>query len=322
MVTGIGTKTFGRFGRSVVRTAPALLIVTWAIGAVSTAWPQQPQSQQQVTQQLSNPVGDLWMIVNQFNISNIKGVPGDYHINTWNLQPVLPVHLTKRWNLINRPLLPFLYNSPAVMSSAQAVSFSLDSRAIVSGHPLSPLQLTEQSGMGDIGFVSLLSPSRPPPLGRGQLLWGLGPTFLFPTASQPTFGFDKWQAGPSAVLAYLDEKWVLGTFVQQFWSFAGNPNRPQTNFAWIQYFVGYQFAPGWQVSLGTPIISVDWRRKTVSLPVGIGLSYTSFIGKLPVQLGGEYQKTVVHPDNAPYQGDIFRFYVVPVIPPLFGGKPK
>ncbi len=310
MIRAIGTKA-----------VDALLILTWAIGAASIARPQQPPSQEQVTQQLNNPVGDLWLIVNQFNMSNIKGVPGDYHIYTWNVQPVLPVHLTKRWNLINRPLLPFLFSSPAVIRSAQA-PFSLDSRAIVSAYQRDSYQLTDASGMGDIGFVSLLSPSKPPRLGRGQLLWGLGPTFLFPTASQLTFGFGKWQAGPSAVLAYLDEKWVLGTFVQQFWSIAGNPNRPHTNFASIQYFVGYQFAPGWQVNLGTPIISVDWRRKTVSFPVGIGLSYTSFLGKLPVEFGGEYQKTVVHPDNAPYQGDIFRLYVVPVIPPLFGGKPK
>lgn len=262
------------------------------------------RSQEELTQELSNPVGDLWLIVNEFNTSDIKNVPGDEHIYNWNLQPVLPVHLNKNWNLINRPYVPFLYDSPTL--SEKPLLF--------------PIQLIDDSGIGDVGVVSLLSPRKPPPLGRGKLIWALGPTFLFPTASKSTFGYGKWQAGPVGALAYLDKKWVLGVFLQQWWSFAGDANRKDTNFAWVQYFAAYQFAPGWQVTAGSPIITVDWRRHDVSFPIGAGMSYTSFLGKLPVEFGFEFQKTVVHPDAAPYQGNLFRMNIVPVLPVLFGSK--
>lgn len=261
-------------------------------------------SQEELTQQLSNPVGDLWLIVNEFNISDVKNVPGNEHIYNWNLQPVLPLHISEKWNLINRPYVPFFFGSPTL-----------------GNRPLTfPIQLIDDSGVGDVGFLSVLSPRKPPALGRGELLWGLGPTFLFPTASKATFGFDKWQAGPTGAVAYLDKKWVLGVFVQQWWSFAGNPDREDKNFAWIQYFTAYQFAPGWQITTGTPIIGVDWKNNNVTFPIGAGIGYTSFLGKLPVQFGFEYEKTLVHPDNAPYQDNLFRINIVPVLPVLFGGQ--
>lgn len=262
------------------------------------------QSKQELTQQLSNPVADLWLIANEFNISDIKNLPGNEHVYNWILQPVLSFHLTKNWNLINRPYLPFFSDSPTLGDK-----------------PISlPLQVIDDGGLGDLGVVSLLSPNKPPSLGNGQLLWGLGPTFSFPTASKTTFGFEKWQAGPSGVAAYLDSKWVGGVFVQQWWSYAGNPKRADKNFAWIQYFAAYQFAPGWQISTGAPIIAVDWKNSDVTFPMGAGIAHTAFLGKLPVQLGFEFQKTVVHPEKLPYQDNLFRITVEPVIPALFGGK--
>jgi hypothetical protein len=261
------------------------------------------QSQEELTQQLSNPVTDIWFIVNEFDISDVKNVSGDWHIYNWNLQPILPIHVTKNWNLINRPYMPFFIDSPTLGNKPLTL----------------PIELISDSGLGDVGVVSLLSPNKP--LGdRGQFLWGLGPTFLFPTASKETFGFDKWQAGPAGVAAYLDKKTVVGVFMQQWWSYAGNPNRTDKNFAWIQYFGGYQFAPGWQITTGAPIISVDWKNSNVTFPVGGGLAYTAFLGKLPVQFAFPYQKTVLHPDNTPYGDNLFRIDMTPVIPPLFGGK--
>jgi hypothetical protein len=262
------------------------------------------KSQEELTQELSNPVTDIWFIVNEFDISDVKNVSGDWHIYNWNLQPILPIHLTKSWNLINRPYMPFFINSPTLGDKPLTL----------------PIELISDSGIGDIGFVSLLSPNKPLGPGRGQFLWGVGPTFLFPTASKETFGFDKWQAGPAGVAAFLNRKTVAGAFMQQWWSYAGNPNRADKNFAWIQYFAAYQFAPGWQISTGAPIISVDWKNDNVTFPIGAGVNYTAFLGKLPVQFAFSYQKTLVHPDTAPYGDNLFRIDMTPVIPPLFGGK--
>ena len=45
---------------------------------------------------------------NQFN--NFELNNGHWN-NNWNFQPVLPISLTKDWNLITRPVMPF-YNRP------------------------------------------------------------------------------------------------------------------------------------------------------------------------------------------------------------------
>jgi hypothetical protein len=55
---------------------------------------------------LSNPVTSLWSLTSQFN--NYRLANGRWNAN-WQFQPVLPVSLTKDWNLITRPVFQ-LYN--------------------------------------------------------------------------------------------------------------------------------------------------------------------------------------------------------------------
>ena len=60
----------------------------------------------ELNRQLTNPVSSLWSIESQFN--NFELNNGHWN-NNWNFQPVMPVSLTKDWNLITRPVMPF-YN--------------------------------------------------------------------------------------------------------------------------------------------------------------------------------------------------------------------
>ena len=43
---------------------------------------------------------------------------------------------------------------------------------------------------------------------------GIGPTFIFPTASKDELGQEQWQAGPSAVGLWMGKEWILGVFPQ------------------------------------------------------------------------------------------------------------
>jgi len=56
-----------------------------------------------------------------------------------NFQPVLPIHLTKEWNLITRPVFPYIFSSPDFEPGEG---------------------WDEKSGLGDIALVSLLSPAK------------------------------------------------------------------------------------------------------------------------------------------------------------------
>jgi hypothetical protein len=143
----------------------------------------------------------------------------------WNenmlFQPVLPVGLTKDWNLITRPVIP-LYNSVPVP---------------VQGDPTKAYNQT--TAFGDLTDMELHSPAH-----SGPWLIGFGPTFIFPTATSRYTGQGKWQAGPAAVFGYLSKEFIVGLFPQQWWSIGGSTDRAFTSQMNLQPFAAWFFAPG------------------------------------------------------------------------------
>ena len=103
-------------------------------GAVTES-PSGEPSASELNRQLTNPVSSLWSISNQFN--NFELNNGQWN-NNWNFQPVLPVGLTKDWNLITRPVMPF-YN--------------------IVPHETSPGEFARDAGLGDLALLELLSPA-------------------------------------------------------------------------------------------------------------------------------------------------------------------
>src|SRR4029453_19416030 len=77
----------------------------FSLGAVTESSTGE-ESASELNRKLTNPVSSIWSISNQFN--NFELNNGQWN-NNWNFQPVMPVSLTKDWNLITRPVMPF-YN--------------------------------------------------------------------------------------------------------------------------------------------------------------------------------------------------------------------
>ena len=78
-----------------------------------------------------------------------------------------------------------------------------------------PLPFGSSTGFGDIRFVDIAV------LDAGHsLLFGLGPTFVFPTASDTFSGQGKWQVGPAAAVAFVPRNWLFGILAQNPISFA------------------------------------------------------------------------------------------------------
>ena len=71
-------------------------------------------SASELAKEISNPVTSIWQL--QFQFNNVKLESGDLNpvsgkwVNNLYFQPVMPVSLTKDWNLITRPVIT-LYNS-------------------------------------------------------------------------------------------------------------------------------------------------------------------------------------------------------------------
>jgi hypothetical protein len=167
-----------------------LAIPLWAADAPTTAAPatgQEEESMTEVNKKLTNPVSSLWSITFQQNNYALDMGPGrEEHWNSnLNLQPVMPVALTEDWNLITRPAFTLFNSVP---------------------HPdaHNPQEIDRTTRLGDTVLLEMFSPS---PKLVGNWLLGLGPTFIFPTASPQKYtGQGKWQVGPGVLAGYLFEE--------------------------------------------------------------------------------------------------------------------
>ena len=168
----------------------------FGFGAVTEASDGE-ESASELNRKLTNPVSSIWSISNQFN--NFELNNGQWN-NNWNFQPVLPVSLTKDWNLITRPVMPF-YN--------------------IVPHETAPNEFERDAGLGDLALLELLSPAN-----SGNWVLGVGPTAIFPTATSRFTGQGKWQLGPSVVVGYLTKEFFIGVFPQQWWSVGGEHGKP------------------------------------------------------------------------------------------------
>jgi hypothetical protein len=280
-------------------------------------------SQAQIAKLLDNPVGNFIAIPLQLDVVQLAGPHSGHTENLERLQivPTFPLSLGTRWNLINRVVLPAM-SMPINEAFGDCIGYTRDTIRTCPSFPdalADPFKPTR--GFGDVVYVALASPKAPIRVEKTKaaVVWGLGGTVTFPTASEKVLGNGKYSVGPAAVAAYLGKTWTLGLLAQQWWSVAGDSQRADVNVTNLQYFLFY--SPHWnaeaQWRIGmTPNISYDWKATgdKLTLPVGLGISRMATIGKLPVRLLLEADYSVVHPGDKPGSRWDFRFYFIPVIP--------
>ena len=221
------------------------------------------ESTEELAKKTQNPVADLISVPFQNNF-NFNAGPNERNVYVLNVQPVIPIHITRDWNLITRVITPII-NLPELAPGVGSAS-----------------------GLGDINPTFFLSPAN-----AKEFIWGVGPTFTFPTASDDLLGTGKWSAGPSAVALLMKGHWVVGALANQQWSFAGWGDH-DVNQMLMQPFVNYNFKHGWYL-VSAPIMTADWTAGTGQkflVPVGGGAGKLWRVGKvgLPVntQLQGFY----------------------------------
>lgn len=283
----------------------------------------------QMSALMNNPVGNVAILLTQFDFTQVENPsnPGTTaFINTYTGIAQFPKGLNKEWNLINRivwtaPSVPLSQSKIDDFSPASLRNLSLGAgRSFLppAGSPPSPIDLFSgrTTGLGDMYYVGLFSPKKPPKLGNGSLLWGLGFDVGIPTASRDLVGTGKWTAGPAALLAYLGPKWKVGFLGQHYWDFAGDPARDPVNLTNLQYFIYYSLDPVTSIGVG-PNIIVNWEQEAGNkwtVPVGIGINRTFQFGKIPVRIGLEAHYSAIRPDNVAGAEWNYRLFIIPAVP--------
>ena len=242
-------------------------------GSGSAAPSDKQASTAALAQKLQNPVADLISVPLQNNWDFGIG-PADAMRYTVNVQPVIPLSLSTDWNLIIRTILPIIYAE-------------------------SPLPGGDNTaGLGDITQSFFFSPKAPT---GGGWIWGVGPVFLYPSATDDTLGAEKFGLGPTAVVLTQHHGWTYGMLLNHIWSVAGDSSRDDVSATFLQPFLTYTTKRFTTFGFNTET-TYDWEHQQGTVPLNWFVQQLLKIGKQPVafQLGARYYAE--KPDGGPDWG--------------------
>ncbi len=211
---------------------------------------------------IQNPIANMVSIPFNYNLST-----NDDNTNVLNIQPVIPVQISKDWLMITRTIIPII-NAPAP-----------------SGY---------QSGVGNISVVGALTPAK-----QSSFTWGVGPSVLFPTITEG-LGYEKFSIGPSVVGIKQNKGFTFGLLLQNFFSVAGPSSAPDVNFFYSQLILAKKLKKGWYL-YSSPNITADWNAPSGSqwtIPLGAGAGKLIAHSKLPINVKAGLFKYIEHPTDA------------------------
>lgn len=119
----------------------------------------------------------------------------------------------------------------------------------------------------------------------GSLIWGVGPVFLLPTATDDLLGADKWGAGITGVALVQSGPWTVGGLANHIWSVGGDDNRPDISATFVQPFLAYTTPEAWTYTINTES-TYDWEADDWSVPINMQVTKITRIGNQPVSVGG------------------------------------
>lgn len=247
--------------------ASCLLCGSMAMGQSATT----TASEYQIARELSNPVAALISVPLQFNYDHGMGPTEDGRRYALNIQPVIPFSLTPEWNLISRTIIPVIDQKDAVPGGGS------------------------QSGLGDTVQSLFFSPAKPT---AGGLLYGVGPVFLLPTATDKRLGTEQWAVGPTGVVLRQDGPWTVGVLANHLWSVAGDSNRASVNASFVQPFVSYVTQTRTTFALQTES-SYDWQHNQWTVPINFNVAQLLRVGDQILQVGATARYWADGPTGAP-----------------------
>jgi hypothetical protein len=267
------------------RPTTLLLAATLACASSASgeeAVPAKEKSEEELAKEAQNPVADLYSFPFQENIGLAYG-PNKAVQNILNFEPVIPIHAGPV-NIITRTIVPLITQPNAVPGEEGATT-----------------------GLGNINLSAFVSPAKP-----GALIWGIGPSFNFPTATSPQLGSQStWGLGPAVVLLTMPGPWVIGVVANNIWRIAG----AHANALSLQYFINYNFGGGWYAT-SQPVITSDWTQPSGNqwtVPFGGGFGKLQKFGKIPLNFQAEAFWTAFHPDTSPYAPWVIRLQVTLIL---------
>jgi len=226
------------------------------------------ESAADLAKKLSNPIASLISVPFQNNMDVGIGAYNGSR-NTLNFQPVLPISLSPKLNMITRMVLPIISQQDISAPGAK------------------------ESGLSDATVSALFSPA----VAKNGLTWGVGPILLVPTATDKLLGTEKFGVGPTAIVLKQANGWTYGALVNQIWSIAGSDERADVNQMFVQPFFVYNWKSGAGLG-GNFEITENWEGNTTAVFFNPTISGITQLGNQKVQLVIGPRIPLAMPENA------------------------
>ena len=224
-------------------------------------------STEELQKAVQNPIASLISVPFQ-NINAFGIGPYNRTQDVLNIEPVIPAKISENWNLITRIIQPVIWQP----------------------YPNAPTG-------GAYGFGDMVPSFFFSPRNSGKLIWGAGPQFILPTATDDILGQGKVSMGPTVVVLTQPKPWTIGVLVSNDWSIAGSGSRPSVNQMTLQYFANYNLKKGWYLST-SPILTANWKASSGNVwvvPVGGGVGRVMKFGPQPVNLNLQFFGNAAYP---------------------------
>lgn len=239
--------------------------------AAGTLHAAEEHSADELAKQLANPVASLISVPLQYNYDENIGPDDKGTRHTTNLQPVAPFSIGEDWNLISRTILPLI-----------------DQTDIAPG-------TGNQTGTGDVVQSLFFSPKEPSESGW---IWGVGPVFLLPTASDDLLGNDQWGMGPTAVALKQVGPWTVGALVNHIEHVTTDGGHDDVSATFLQPFINYGLPGGVTLALNTEA-TYDWEHDEAAVPINLMMNKVTKIGSQMIQFGGGVRYWAESSDSGP-----------------------
>ncbi len=223
------------------------------------------QSDEELAKATQNPLAAMYSLPFQNN-TTFDNQPHGRAQNVLNIQPVIPMGIGSKVNLINRIIIPIITQPSSTEDKSS-------------------------TGVGDIVYTAWLSPTK-----ASKITWGIGPVFQIPTASDANeFGSREFGIGPSIVVLTTIDKWVMGFVTNNIKTFG----EVEENKFLFQYFVNYNLPNAWYL-VTAPIMTANWNAASGEkwiVPVGAGGGKVFRIGKQPININAQAYYNIKKPES-------------------------
>jgi hypothetical protein len=242
-------------------------------------------SQEALAKQLANPISALISVPILFEFDQDIGPDDQGDRFKLTIQPVIPMKLNDKWNVISRTIVSAVDQSDIFPGSGS------------------------QSGISDTLQSLFFSPQAPTSSGW---IWGVGPAFVLPTGSNDLLTSDKWGLGPTAVALKQNGPLTVGALANHIWSVAGEDDRADVNNTFVQPFMVYTTPKGMSYT-GLLEFNKDWEGDQTSTKISLGATKVTRLGNQLISYGGFVNYWADTTDTTP-EGFSFRFQVTLLYP--------